>query len=133
MEEIKNLKILLAEDNKINQRIASLTFDRMGISIDLASNGQEAVDKYRQKAYDLILMDLQMPVMDGMEAARQIRGFELKTQSVQRVYIVALTAHINAEIKEECTKAGMDGFIEKPFRENDLQRLWSKKATDSIP
>lgn len=127
MEELKNLKILLAEDNWINQRIATLTFKQLGVSIDLASNGQEALEKYRENNYDLIMMDLQMPVMDGLESARRIRTYEQESKSVHRVYIVALTANVNPEIKEECTGAGMDDFMEKPFQESDLRTLLSKK------
>jgi CheY-like chemotaxis protein len=127
MEELKDLKILLAEDNWINQRIATLTFRQLGVSIDIASNGQEALEKYRENNYDLIMMDLQMPVMDGLESARKIRSFEEESESGHRVYIVALTANVNPEIKEECTTAGMDDFIEKPFQESDLRNLLSRK------
>ena len=127
MEDIKILKILLAEDNWINQRIATLTFRQLGVLIDVASNGQEALDMYRQNNYDLIIMDLQMPVMDGLEATRQIRTFEKETESVHHVYIVALTANALSEMKEDCTQAGMDDFMEKPFQESDLRILLSKK------
>ena len=127
MEEIKNMKILLAEDNWINQRIAVLTFRQMGISIDIASNGQETLNMYRQNKYDLIMMDLQMPVMDGLEATRHIRTFEKETESPHHVYIVALTANAISEMKKDCTMAGMDDFMEKPFQESDLRILLSKK------
>jgi len=127
MDEVKDLKILLAEDNWINQRIAILTFRQLGISIDIASNGQDALDMYRQKKYDLIMMDLQMPVMDGLEATRQIRTIDKETESIHRVYIVALTANAISEMKEDCMKAGMDDFMEKPFQESDLRILLTKK------
>ena len=127
VEEIKNMKILLAEDNWINQRIAVLTFRQMGISIDIASNGQETLDMYRQNKYDLIMMDLQMPVMDGLEATRHIRTFDKETESPHHVYIVALTANAISEMKKDCTMAGMDDFMEKPFQESDLRILLSKK------
>ena len=127
MEEITKLKILLAEDNWINQRIALLTFRQMGISIDIASNGQETLDMYRRNKYDLIMMDLQMPVMDGLEATRHIRTFEKETESPHHVYIVALTANAISEMKKDCTMAGMDDFMEKPFQESDLRILLSKK------
>ena len=126
MKDITELKILLAEDNRINQRIAVLTFSQMGISVDVASNGIEAVDKYRQKYYDLILMDMQMPEMDGLEATRQIRAFEQETKSDHRVYIVALTANAVSERREDCMEAGMDDFMEKPFQERALRDLFSK-------
>jgi len=127
MEEIKKMKILLAEDNWINQRIAILTFRQMSLSIDIASNGQDALEMYRQNKYDLIIMDLQMPVMDGLEASRQIRIFEKESGSLQHVYIVALTANVMSEMKEDCISAGMDDFMEKPFKESDLRILLSKK------
>lgn len=127
METIKDLKILLAEDNWINQRIAILTFRQLSISIDIASNGQDALNMYRQNKYDLIMMDLQMPVMDGLEATRQIRTFEKESQNIHHAYIVALTANAISEMKEDCIKAGMDDFMEKPFQESDLRNLLTKK------
>lgn len=127
MEELKKWKILLAEDNWINQRIAKLTFGQWGATIDIASNGQEALEMYRNKSYDLIMMDLQMPVMDGLEATRQIRLYEKETKSVHRAYIVALTSNIMSEIKDDCTQAGMDDFLEKPFQEADMRELLTKK------
>ncbi|HEY3373241.1 MAG TPA: response regulator [Prolixibacteraceae bacterium] len=126
MEELKKMKILLAEDNWINQRIAKLTFGQWGGSIDIASNGQEAVDMYHQTKYDLIMMDLQMPVMDGLEATRQIRLFEQETGRLPRAYIVALTSNVVAEMEEVCLNAGMDGFLEKPFQEADIRKLLAK-------
>lgn len=126
MKDLKELNILLAEDNRINQRIAMLTFRQMGLSIDIASNGQEALDMFRQNNYDLIMMDMQMPVMDGLEATRQIRTFEKETMPVHRVYIIALTANAIYERKEECIQAGMDDFMEKPFQERTLRSLFSK-------
>jgi CheY-like chemotaxis protein len=126
MRDPKELKILLAEDNRINQRIAVLTFGQMGVSIDIASNGQEALEMYRRKQYHLILMDIQMPVMDGLEATRQIRTFEKDTNSDYRVFIVAMTANVISEKKEECMLAGMDDFMEKPFQEQTLHALFSK-------
>lgn len=126
MKDLKELNILLAEDNRMNQRIALLIFGQMGVSIDIASNGQQALDMYRQNFYDLILMDIQMPVMDGLEATRQIRTFEKETKPAHRAYIVALTANAISERKEECIQAGMDDFMEKPFQERTLRALFSK-------
>lgn len=126
MRDPKDLKILFAEDNRIIQRIAFFTFGQMGIPIDFASNGKEALEMYRNKKYDLILMDMQMPVMDGLEATRQIRAFEKETNPDYRVYIVALTANVIAEKKDECLLAGMDDFMEKPFQEQKLRSLFLK-------
>ena len=127
MEDLKKWKILLAEDNMINQRIASITFKLMGVSIDIASNGKEALEMYRQNKYDLIMMDLHMPVMDGLEASRQIRTFESETNSNHRVYLIALSASSFVDVKEDCLANGMDDFMEKPFKESDLRVLLSKK------
>lgn len=127
MQDLKKYKILLAEDNKINQRIASLTFNMMGISIDIASNGQEALDMHLQNKYDLIMMDLHMPVMDGMEASRLIRSFEKETNSTHRVFMIALSASTVSELKEECLANGMDDFMEKPFKESELRNILARK------
>lgn len=126
MKDFSELKILIAEDNWINQRIAVVIFNQLGISINIASNGQEAFDMHRQNNYDMIMMDMQMPVMDGLEATRQIREYEKETNSDHRVYIVALTANIISERKTECIQAGMDDFMEKPFQESALRNLFSK-------
>lgn len=127
MQNLKNCKILLAEDNRINQRIASLTFNMMGVSIDIASNGQQALDMYRQNKYDLIMMDLHMPEMDGMEASRQIRSFEKESNSSHRVFMIGLSATSASEIKDECMANGMDDFMEKPFNESELRTILTGK------
>ncbi|HET6557251.1 MAG TPA: response regulator [Prolixibacteraceae bacterium] len=127
MQDLKKCKILLAEDNRINQRIASLTFNMMGVSIDIASNGQEALEMYRQNMYDLIMMDLHMPVMDGMEASRLIRSFEKETNSSHRVFMIALSASSVSELKDECIANGMDDFMEKPFKESELRNILARK------
>jgi CheY-like chemotaxis protein len=123
MKEFTDLNILLAEDNLINQKIASFTFARMGIKIDIASNGKEAVEMFHHKRYDIILMDLQMPIMDGMEATRQIRIVEKEKQADRPVYIIALTANVLSDKKEECMMAGMDNIMEKPLQEKVLREL----------
>ena len=120
----EEIKVLLAEDNTINQRIAIFTFGRLGITCDIASNGQEAFELYQQKQYDLILMDMQMPVMDGLEATRKIRFFENESGRSHRAFIVALTANDIAEKKVSCIEAGMDDFMEKPFQEHLLRDLF---------
>jgi len=124
MKDLKDINILLAEDNFINQKIALLTFAKTGISIDVASNGKQAVEMSQKKTYDLILMDLQMPVMDGMEATRQIRNIE--KEGTHRSYIIALTASTIYEKKEECIQAGMDNIMEKPLQESVLREMMSK-------
>lgn len=123
MRELTDLNILLAEDNLINQKIASFTFSRMGVKIDIASNGKEAVEMFLRNTYDVILMDLQMPIMDGLEAARQIRNVEKEKQADRPVYIIALTANVLSDKKDECMQAGMDNMMEKPLQERVLREL----------
>ncbi len=129
MEVQKELKILLAEDNKINQQIATFTFKQLQLKCDIASNGSEAFEMYQQKSHDLIFMDIQMPVMDGLEAARLIRAFEKESDSLHRVYIVALSANVISEKREEYIDAGMDDFIEKPIQKSMLQSFISQFRT----
>lgn len=126
MHAQKELKILLVEDNKINQRLATITFNQLELKCDIASNGKEAFEMYQYNKYDLILMDLQMPVMNGLEATRLIRVFEKESDLQHRVFIVALTASEISEKKEECREAGMDDFMEKPIRGNMLHTLISQ-------
>jgi signal transduction histidine kinase/CheY-like chemotaxis protein len=120
------LNILLAEDNKINQKVAMKTLENLGHFVDLAENGFEAVEKASLKVYDLVLMDLEMPEMDGLEATRRIRKLEhdefLHGKDRKRMKIVALTAHSTVEDKARCEEAGMDDYISKPFRHSELER-----------
>ncbi len=122
MEVLKDFRILLVEDNLINQKITKLTLMQTGCKVDVANNGLEAVEKYRKNNYDLILMDLQMPVMDGLEATRQIRKIE-QAENVRHAFIVALTANALPSDMENCMLAGMEGFIAKPFKPMDLFRV----------
>ena len=113
-KELKDLKILLVEDNLINQKITLLTLSPLVSSIDTASNGKEALDKFGTANYDLILMDIQMPVMSGLVAAEKIRALESTTNS--HVPIVAITANAMIGDKEKCLSAGIDDYISKPFQ-----------------
>lgn len=120
------LNILLTEDNVINQKVALVTLQKMGHAIDLAENGKIAVDKFAQKDYDLVLMDLYMPEMDGIEATRKIREFEAMNPGRNPVHICAITANTTAEDEENCYKAGMNSYISKPFRLEDLIRILNR-------
>jgi CheY-like chemotaxis protein len=113
-KELKDLKILLVEDNLINQKITLLTLSPLVSSIDTASNGKEALDKFGTSNYDLILMDIQMPVMSGLVAAEKIRALESTTNS--HVPIIAITANAMIGDKEKCLSAGIDDYISKPFQ-----------------
>jgi signal transduction histidine kinase/HPt (histidine-containing phosphotransfer) domain-containing protein/ActR/RegA family two-component response regulator len=123
MAERLPLRILLAEDNSINQRVGLLLLERMGYIADVAGNGVEALDALRRQPYDLILMDVQMPVMDGLEATRRIRA-ELPVERQPR--IVALTANVLREQREACLSAGMDDFVQKPILFADLRAALSR-------
>ena len=108
-----SLHILLAEDNPVNQRLAARLLERRGHRVDLASSGREAIDWLEKERFDLILMDLQMPDMDGLEATAMIR--EREKMRGGRTPIVALTAHTMKGDRERCLKAGMDNYINKPI------------------
>jgi CheY-like chemotaxis protein len=124
MDGINSLTLLLAEDNRLNQRVAALLFKQMGIHFDLASNGQEAVELAKKNEYDIILMDIHMPVMDGLEATRQIRAFENENKISVPNYIVALSASDVLENREVYFVAGMDEFMEKPIKGPILRELF---------
>ena len=113
-KDLKDLKILLVEDNLINQKITLLTLKPLVHSIDTASNGKEALDKFGTTNFDLILMDIQMPVMSGLVAAEKIRALESTTNS--HVPIIAITANAMIGDKEKCLSAGIDDYISKPFQ-----------------
>ncbi|MEM1190828.1 MAG: YfiR/HmsC family protein [Pseudomonadota bacterium] len=114
------LRILLAEDHPVNRRVATEMLGRRGHHVDVATNGQEAVECSARQEVDLILMDVHMPVMDGLTATRLIR--EREHGSGRHVPILAVTAGATLEDRESCLAAGMDGFVSKPFRADDLLR-----------
>ncbi len=118
-----NARVLLAEDNMINQHVAMAMLKRMGIRADVVASGSEALVALRRQDYDLVLMDVQMPAMDGLEATRLLRLWEA-SQGRQRLPVVAMTAHAMEGDKKMCLDAGMDGYVPKPIqRELLLQTL----------
>ncbi|HQJ88573.1 MAG TPA: response regulator [Methanoregulaceae archaeon] len=120
--EVRRARVLVAEDNPVNLRVAVLMLERLGLRPDIASNGLEALQSLERQPYDLILMDVQMPEMDGLEATRRIRaGFPPERQP----FIVALTANALVGDRERCLEAGMDEYIAKPIRSEDLVRVLS--------
>jgi len=115
------IRILMAEDNAINQRVGKLILQRAGFTIDLAGDGSEALEAHRACPYEIILMDCQMPIMDGFEACRQIRSLS----QVQPV-IIAVTANALVGERERCLAAGMDDYLSKPFQAEQLISLVRK-------
>ncbi len=106
-------RILLAEDGVVNQRVAVLMLESRGHEVTVANNGREAVDRFKTAAFDLILMDVQMPEMDGLEATRTIRGLE---SGDVHIPIIAMTAHAMRGDRERCLEAGMDDYLSKPIQ-----------------
>jgi CheY-like chemotaxis protein len=115
-----SLRILLAEDNLVNQRVAVTMLSKMGHRITLATNGLEALEQWRKSDFDLILMDVQMPEMTGLEATTQIRREEAIDAHVT---IVAMTASAMSEDRDRCLAAGMDDFISKPVSYKGIEQM----------
>lgn len=121
----KELPILLVEDYEPNILVATNLLDNFSYRYELAHNGAEAVEKFAAGKYSLILLDVQMPIMDGYETARRIRSAELVT-NLPRIAIIAMTAHALKGDREKCIAAGMDDYIPKPFNPHQLQALLIK-------
>jgi CheY-like chemotaxis protein/HPt (histidine-containing phosphotransfer) domain-containing protein len=148
ISEIRGSKaeILLAEDYPTNQQIAVRYLTDAGYRVTLAEDGQQAVDLFRTKRFDLILMDIQMPLVDGYEATRQIREQEKKAEQVvhhpqhpikiRRTPIIAMTAHAIKGYREKCIEADMDDYMTKPFKKKDMIAMvekWSARKKDPEP
>ena len=118
------LKIMVAEDNLTNQKLALKILSKLGFEAALAENGRQAADMAAQYAYDIILMDVQIPEMDGLEATRIIRR-ELEIQPV----IIAMTANAMKEDRDQCLQAGLDDFLSKPVKVEDLVAMLTKWST----
>ncbi len=114
------MQILVAEDNALNRRVIQVILEKMGHLVTVVGNGREAVDRYRRNRFDLILMDGQMPVMDGFSATREIRKIEARSPSEERIPIIALTAHAIKGDREHFLSAGMDDYISKPINQDLL-------------
>ena len=113
------LDILLVEDYRPNQKIVESFLSKSAVSITVAENGKIGLKKFQEKEFDLVLMDMEMPVMDGLEATRAIRAWE-KEQNLTPAIIVALTAHVFSEHRRMCTEAGCNGFMAKPIKKKVL-------------
>jgi signal transduction histidine kinase/DNA-binding response OmpR family regulator len=127
-----SLSILVAEDNSVNQRLAQRVLERVGHEVTLASNGKAALEACKDRRYDVILMDVQMPDMDGFQTTQAIRALEAATRR-PRTPIVAMTARAMKGDREECLVAGMDAYISKPIEVSELVALVAKVASPVLP
>jgi two-component system, sensor histidine kinase and response regulator len=117
---LKGRRILLVEDNPVNQRVAQHLLQKLAADVTLANNGADALQRLAESSYDAVLMDCQMPVMDGFTATRRIRERELQNGRVKRLPIIALTANVMSEDRENCIAAGMDAHLGKPIEPAQL-------------
>ncbi len=125
MEKLKDkLNILLVEDNILNQKLIFLYLTKVGFDIDVANNGLEAFEKIKVHTYDMVLMDLMMPVMDGLEATVKIREYESFNSKYTK--IVGLTANTFDADREKCLAYGMDEYMAKPFDLDEFNRILKK-------
>jgi len=140
-EDRKEIRILLVDDYPTNQEIAKIHIERAGYQVDLAENGKLAVEAFKRKHYDLILMDVQMPVMDGYQATKAIREIEAELatmenenfrEAMHRVPIIATTGHALSEDRELCLAAGMDDFLSKPVTKQKLISMVAKRLIISL-
>lgn len=122
----ERLKILLVEDNLLNQRVVTFSLKKYNHEVTIANNGLEAVEMFRENQYDVILMDLMMPVMDGLEATVKIREEEEMNKSDKRIPIIAITANTMDNDRDTCISYGMDDFMSKPFDIEKLHEIFSE-------
>jgi len=127
--DLKDANVLLVEDNLINQKIVLLSLKPIVGNIDVANNGKEALDLFVNKKYDIVLMDIQMPIMDGLTATRKIRELEASTNT--HVPIIAITANALAGDREMCLAAGMNEYLSKPFQIETLIQKMKELLEDS--
>ncbi|MFV0290671.1 MAG: response regulator [Mangrovibacterium sp.] len=118
------LSILLVEDNMLNQKVVTFSLKKLECDIIIANNGLEGVELYKQNKFNFVLMDIMMPVMDGLEATKKIREYEGE-QNLNRTPIIAVTANTLDNDKTKCLDYGMDEFMTKPFNLNNLKEILS--------
>jgi len=123
------LRILVVEDNRVNSLLAQRMLSSMGVSSDSQPNGLAGVEAHEKQPYDVIFMDLQMPVMDGVEATERIREFESSHQEIPKVYIIALTADVLSGVHQRCIAAGMNAYLSKPIRKSEMMEVLQKACT----
>jgi len=121
ISELSNLRIILAEDNLVNQKIMSAYLTKLNCVFDLAEHGEEVLELVKSKDYDIILMDCQMPLLDGYDTTQAIRQLEASHQLHKHIVIIAMTANAFAEDRDRCLASGMDDYLSKPLRKQQLQ------------
>lgn len=119
------LSILLVDDNELNQRLLKISLTRYNYNVSVAANGLQGVQMFKNHKYDLILMDIMMPVMDGFEATAEIRKIESQDVSLGHIPIIAYTANTINNDREKCVNGGMDDILEKPFDFNKFREILS--------
>lgn len=125
-KNIEPIRILLVEDNELNQKFATAVVKRLGFQLDLAVNGAMGVEKFLHAKYNLILMDIQMPEMNGIEATIAIRKIEAERGLNEHIPIIAVTAFAMENDKRNCMEAGMDEFLTKPYKPIELEQKIKK-------
>lgn len=128
-DPVESLRVLVVEDNDVNRLLLCSLLERMGIRPDVAVDGLEALSLLEQRPYDLVLMDVQMPRMDGMVATRRLRQMSLPVQP----RVIAITANVFEDARKACFDAGMDGFLAKPFPLPELARIIRETAAEQSP
>ncbi|MEK4849886.1 response regulator [Paenibacillus sp. FSL H7-0756] len=131
VDEANRSKVLVVDDHPINQRLMVSMLDKLGYRADVAEDGNQAVELARKSAYDFIFMDLQMPVMDGLEATSLIR--QESSGSPDKTVIIAMTANVMEGIQDRCTAAGMDGYISKPLKLSSIKQMISRYSGKDNP
>lgn len=116
----RKLRILVVEDNDLNAKFAEIVLGKYNVKIDFATNGKLALEKFLKKDYDLILMDIQMPLMNGIETTAEIRKYEKQFSTEKPVIIIAVTAFALENDREHCLENGMDDYLTKPYKPSEL-------------
>jgi CheY-like chemotaxis protein len=126
-DQLGSLEILVAEDNFVNLKLITRLLERWGQQVTLAANGREALEAFQRKTFDMVILDIQMPELDGFEVAAAIR--EMESETGKHTPIVAVTAHALAGKREECLARGIDAFVSKPIAPRELLKTLASLAT----